>query len=123
MLGIIGLILGIAALVVLSYKGLHAVPTSIICSIIIIVFNGINIWTGASTWIAGVAGVFTGYFLLFTFSTLYANVMQETHACNAIAYKLMDWFGKKHIITVLIILSFLLCYGGVSFFVSGNRPY
>ena len=117
MLGIIGLILGIAALIFISYRGLHATPTSLICSIIIVVLNGINLWTGASTWVAGLAAVFTGYYLLFLFSTLYANVMQETHACNAIAYKLMDWFGKKHILTVLIILSFLLCYGGVSFFV------
>ena len=117
MLGIIGLILGIAALIFISYRGLHAVPTSIICSVIILILNGINIWTGATTYLAGLTAVYTNYFLLFLFSTLYANVMQETHACNAIAYKLMDWFGKKHIITVLIVLSFILCYGGISFFV------
>lgn len=43
--------------------------------------------------------------------------MGETGACTAIAYKFLDWFGKKHIITVLSLFCFLLCYGGVSFFV------
>lgn len=43
--------------------------------------------------------------------------MGETGACTAVAYKFLDWFGKKHIITVLSLFCFLLCYGGVSFFV------
>ena len=117
-LGIIGLLAGIVILIVVSYKGFHAVPTTILAAAVVLLLNGINLWTGFSTaWIGGLAGVFTAYYLLFLFSTIFANFMQETGACTTVAYKLIDWFGKKHIMTVLTILCFVLCFGGVSFFV------
>ena len=117
-LGIIGLLVGIGVLILISYKGLHAVPTSLIAGAVILIFNGINLWTGFSElWIGGMATVFTKYYLLFLASTLFANMMQATGACETIAYKFVDWFGKKHILTVIALLCFILCYGGVSFFV------
>ena len=117
-LGIIGLLVGIGVLILISYKGLHAVPTSLITGAVILIFNGINLWTGFSElWIGGMATVFTKYYLLFLASTLFANMMQATGACETIAYKFVEWFGKKHILTVIALLCFILCYGGVSFFV------
>lgn len=117
-LGIIGLFLGIAVLVIVSYKGFHAVPGSLIAGAVILLLNGINVWTGFSeSWIGGMATVFTSYYLLFMASTMFANMMQITGACETIANKFVDWFGKKHILTVLALFCFILCYGGVSFFV------
>lgn len=117
-IGIIGLFLGIIVLIVVSYKGFHAVPTTMLAGAVVMICNGINLWTGYSTsWIGGVATVFTAYYLLFFVSTIFANLMQVTGACTTVAYKFIDWFGKKHILTVLTIFCFLMCYGGVSFFV------
>ncbi len=117
-LGIIGLLVGIAVLIFVSYRGIHAVPASLIAGAVILVFNGINLWTGYSElWIGGMATVFTKYYILFLASTLFAGMMQRTGACETIAYKFVDWFGKKHILTVIALLCFVLCYGGVSFFV------
>ncbi|WP_418710490.1 GntP family permease [Allofournierella sp.] len=117
-LGIIGLLLGIVILIVVSYKGFSAVPTTMLAGAVVMILNGVNLWTGYSTmWIGGLAGVFTSYYLLFLVSTFFANVMQATGACTTVAYKFVDWFGKKHILTVLTVFCFLLCYGGVSFFV------
>ena len=42
-LGIIGLLVGIGVLILISYKGLHAVPTSLIAGAVILIFNGINL--------------------------------------------------------------------------------
>ena len=117
-LGIIGLFLGIGVLIIVSYKGFHAIPTSLLAALVVLLLNGINVWSGFSeSWIGGMAVVFTNYYLLFLVSTLFANMMQTTGACETIAYKFVAWFGKKHILTVLTIFCFLLCYGGVSFFV------
>ena len=117
-LGIIGLILGIIVMIVFAYWGLNAVPLSLLAGAVICIFNGINLWTGfATSWAGGLATVFSAYYILFFVSTCFANIMGETGACTAIAYKFLDWFGKKHIITVLSLFCFLLCYGGVSFFV------
>lgn len=117
-LGVIGLLLGIVILIVVSYKGFSAVPTTMFAGAVVMILNGVNLWTGFSSyWIGGLAGVFTSYYLLFLVSTFFANVMQATGACTTVAYKFLDWFGKKHILTVLTVFCFLLCYGGVSFFV------
>lgn len=117
-LGIIGLFLGIVVMIVFAYKGLSAVPLSLLSGAVVCVFNGINIWTGfAKGWAGGLATIFSAYYILFFASTCFANVMGETGACSAIAYKFLDWFGKKHILTVLSLFCFVLCYGGISFFV------
>ncbi|MGN0734475.1 MAG: GntP family permease [Anaerovoracaceae bacterium] len=117
-LAIIGLILGIIVMIALAYWGLHAVPLSLVAGAVVCIFNGINLWTGFTTsWVGGLATVFSAYYILFFASTCFANIMGETGACTAIAYKFLDWFGKKHIITVLTLFCFILCYGGVSFFV------
>lgn len=117
-IGIIGLLLGIVIMIAVAFTGLHAVPLTLLAGAVICIFNGINIWTGFSeSWAAGVGTAFTSYFLLFFVSSCFANIMEMTGACTAIANQFIKWFGKEHIITVLILFIFLLCYGGVSFFV------
>jgi len=116
-LGIIGLLIGIVMMILLAYRGWHAVPLTLLSGIVICIFNGIDVWTGVTTWAGGLGGTFTSYILLFFLSTCFANVMDQTGTCTAIAHKFIAWFGKKHILTVLSLFVFVLCYGGVSFFV------
>ena len=85
-LGVIGLLLGIVILIVVSYKGFSAVPTTMFAGAVVMILNGVNLWTGFSSyWIGGLAGVFTSYYLLFQVSTFFANVMQATGACTTVA--------------------------------------
>ena len=41
-IGIVGLFLGILTLIIVSYKGFHAVPTSLLAGLVIMTFNCIN---------------------------------------------------------------------------------
>jgi len=117
MLGIIGIALAMLCLCYFAYTGWAATPVSLIATFVVCIFNGINLWTGFySMWSPSVGGTFTNYILLFFFSSLYGVMMNETGACNTIAYKFIDWFGEKHIIAVLCVFSFLCCYGGISMF-------
>ena len=43
-LGVVGLLLGIAALIVLSYKGVNAFVSSLIAAAIVIIINGMPFW-------------------------------------------------------------------------------
>lgn len=116
-LGIFGLLAGIALMIILAYRGWNAIPLTLIAGIVICVFNGIGVWDGITAWATGLGGTFTSYFMLFFLSTCFANMMEATGACTSIANKFIAWFGKKHILTVLSLFVFILCYGGVSFFV------
>ena len=117
-IGIIGLIVGICVMILFAFKGLSAVPLTLLAGAVICVFNGINLWDGLGlSWASGVGTAFTSYYLLFFVSSVYANIMELTGACTSIAYKFLDVFGTKHILTVLTLFVFVITYGGVSFFV------
>ena len=116
---IIGLFLAIAVLIVGSYKGIGALPLTLIASFVVIITNGLELWATYSTnYMAGYAGTYTSYFLIFSFSALYAKFMDESGSATAIGHKLIDWFGAKRVILVSVLIVSVLTYGGVSLFVA-----
>ncbi|HJA62967.1 MAG TPA: GntP family permease [Candidatus Intestinimonas stercoravium] len=118
MIGIIGLLLAIAILIFGAYKGLGALPLTLIAALVAIVCNGIPLWEGFAThYMAGYTGAYMSYFLLFACSSLYAKLMDESGCATAIGYKFIDWFGRKNIMLVTILIVSVLTYGGVSLFV------
>lgn len=93
-------------------------PLTLLAALVTIVTNGVPVWTGySSTYMSGYVGAYSSYFLIFIFSALYAKVMEESGSATAIGYKLIDWFGKKHVMLVSILVTSILTYGGVSLFV------
>lgn len=117
-LGIIGLFVGIAFLIIGAYKGLGAIPLTIFSALLVIIFNYMPIWdTLTDTYAAGFAGVVSSYFFLFVCSSVYAKFMEDTGAASAIGYKLVDTFGVKYVSLISILIGVILTYGGVSFFV------
>lgn len=118
MIGIIGIILAILFLMIGSYKGLSALPLTLLAALIVVITNGMNLWESlASLYMNGYVGTYLNYFLIFCCSSLYAHVMTESGSTLAIAYQLLGWFGKKRVILASIIIVAILTYGGVSLFV------
>lgn len=118
MIGVIGLILAIVVLVYGAYKGLGALPLTMLAAFVAIVFNGIPMWEGYATYyMKGYTSAYMSYFLLFACSSLYAKLMEESGCAAAIGYKFIDWFGTKNIMLVAILIISVLTYGGVSLFV------
>lgn len=118
MIGIIGLILAIIILIYGAYKGLGALPLTMLAALVAIVFNHIPLWEGYAThYMAGYTSAYTNYFLMFACSSLYAKLMDESGCAATIGYKFIDWFGTKNIILVTILIISVLTYGGVSLFV------
>ena len=118
MLGIVGLIAAIAVLIIGAFKGLGPLPLTIIAAFVAMITNNVGLWEGYSgSYMAGYAGAYTSYFLIFAFSALYAKVMEESGSASAIGFKFIDWFGKKYVLLICILITSLLTYGGVSLFV------
>jgi len=117
-ISIIGLLLGIAVLVVGAYKGLGALPLTLIASLVVMLTNGMHIWDGfALSYMTGYAGTYIDFFLMFCAASLYANLVEKSGTATAIGYKFIDWFGKKRILLVTTLLIAVLTYGGVNLFV------
>jgi len=118
MLGVLGLLFAIVLLILLAYKGVGAIPASLICSLVVILTNRMPFWTGFSeAYIGGFSYFIGAYFLVFVTSALFAKAMDDSGCAQAIAYKFLSWFGEKRAILVLVVTTAVLTYGGVSLFV------
>jgi len=117
-LGVLGLFLAVAVMVVGAYKGLGALPLTIISALVVILTNNMPVWaTFAGPYMAGYTGTYTGYFLMFVASCLFAKFMSITGGAVSIGYQLVDWFGTKSALMVSTLVVAILTYGGVSLFV------
>jgi len=118
LIGTIGLLLAIAVLIVGAYKGIGPLPLTILASLVVVFTNGISVWTGFSdAYMRGYTGVYSSFFLLFAFSSLYAKLMDTSGSAAAIGFQFIDWFGKKRVMLVCTLIVSVLTYGGVSLFV------
>jgi len=118
-LGITGLLIAILILAVLAYKGVGALPLTIIAGMVVILTNGMGIWESFSEfYMTGYLNFFKNYFFIFAASSLYAKLMEESGAAIAIGYKFVDWFGSKRAVLIVYLITVVLTYGGISLFVA-----
>lgn len=117
-LSVIGLILAVIVLVIGAYRGLGALPLTLLASLVVILTSRISIWTGFSQYyMNGYTSAYFSYFLLFCSSALYAKLMDISGCATFIGYQFIDWFGKKRVLLVSTLIISVLTYGGVSLFV------
>ena len=117
-LSVIGLILAVIVLVIGAYRGLGALPLTLLASLVVILTSRISIWTGFSQYyMNGYTSAYFSYFLLFCSSALYAKLMDISGCATSIGYQFIDWFGKKRVLLVSTLIISVLTYGGVSLFV------
>ena len=118
-LGIIGILIAVFIMIFGAYKGLGAIPLTLLASLVIILCNGIPVWTGYSEYyMAGFTGTLSAYLLMFMASCLYAKFMDVSGAAKAVAMTLLDKLGKKNVLWALAIITIILTWGGVSLFVA-----
>lgn len=118
MLGVIGVLAAIALVIYLAFRGWSIIPASLLCSLVVILTNGAEIWPSLSGSYADGFKYFIGaFFLIFIFGALFGKIMGDSGCANAVSYKLLDTFGHKRAILVVILATAILSYGGVNVFV------
>lgn len=115
MVGMLGIILAIVALVVLAWKRWNAIVCAIIATLIIGVFNGFGVWgTFTDYWLPAAGNWVTTFILMFLSSAMYAKVLGDSGAANRIAHWILDHAGEKLIYPILILICMVLTYGGIN---------
>ena len=118
MMGTIGIILGLAVLIVLSFKRWHPLISSVIASCVVVLLNGADILGMFSeTYMPGVVGFFGAWLVVFMFGAIYSELMSASGSVQAIAHGLLRFLGKKRVILVMSAITAALIYGGVNAFV------
>lgn len=117
-ISVIGMVLGVAALIYLTFKGVNGFVASIIGSIIVILTGGMPFWgTLVGTYASSLGSTFGSYLFLFTIGSAYSELMKKSGAAESIANFLFKFLGVKATVAGTLIITFLLAYGGVNAFI------
>lgn len=117
----IGLIGSVVLLIWLAMRGINIVFAALLCSLIVILTNGLPIANGLTEYFSfGPLGAFTfagRFFLLFAAGAMFGRVMGESHAAASIAMALVSKLGAQRALWITVLACALLTYGGVVVFV------
>jgi H+/gluconate symporter-like permease len=117
-IGVIGLLVAIAVLIVLCYKGVNAFVASLISTAIVILTNQMPFWASYSTHYATDMKNFIGsFFLLFGLASAYGEFMKISGSAESVATTLFNKFGVRWAPVACILVTLLMALGGISAFV------
>jgi len=117
-LSVLGVVIAIAVLMFLAYKGWHIIFYSLLASVIVCAFCGIHPWTGVKEmWAVGTGNYVTTWLVLFVGGAIFGKIYQDTGAAASIANVLAKIFGKRNAILPILAASFILTMSGISSFV------
>jgi H+/gluconate symporter-like permease len=121
MLANLGLLAGLALLIVMALRGVNILLASLLCSLVVVLTNEIAIAKAfAEHYPAGPLGAFTfagRFFILFLCGAVFGRMMAASQAASAIALAITRGLGVKRVLLVTMLAAALLTYGGVVVFV------
>lgn len=117
-LGIIGIILSLALLITLAYRGMPVIIAAPIAAVVALVFSGAPILASyTEIFMPALAGFVGQYFPLFLLGAMFGVLMTVTGYAESIARTVARWIGARNALAATVITSALMTYGGISLFV------
>ena len=121
MIGNIGLLLGLAALILMALRGINIMVAALVASLIVAVTNQLGMAeTLLDYFPTGPLGAFTfagQFFILFLTGAIFGKMMSTSGAAASVANAITAWLGVKRTILVTVLACGILTYGGVVLFV------
>jgi len=117
--GLFGILIGLALLIVLSLRGWSVLLLAPAAALIAALCSREPIlahWT--QTFMGGAALFLAQFFPLFLLGSLFGKLMEDSGSLAAIADFLIRSFGPRHAIVAVVCAGALVTYGGVSLFVA-----
>lgn len=124
MIGSIGILLAIALLIFLAFKGVNVLITGPLTAILIILFNKMNMaenfFSGSASYMGGLGNFLINYLLIFVLGAMLGKFLEDSGAALTIANRVLKLFGKDNqfmVIVSLVVIGAVLSYGGVNAFI------
>ena len=116
--GIIILVVAILLFALLAFKQISALILAPVVSIFVIVFSGMPILvTLKEQFMPAAADYFSNYFLIFFVGALFGSVYQFTGAAESIARFIAKFCKGRFVAPIIMTITGILTYGGISGFV------
>jgi H+/gluconate symporter-like permease len=127
MLSLIGLIGGLALLIILTIRGTNLFIAAPLCALLVAISNAIPVFVGevnfVSLYMQGFSGFIAAWFFMFLLGALFGKLMQDSGAADAVAQWIVNKLGRQHAVIAVILACAILTYGGVSLFVVAFSVY
>ena len=121
MISMIGLILSLALIIFLAYKGYSTIITAPIVALLTVLLIGGDSNTHlmvhyTEVYMGGFSGFVKNYFPIFLTGAIFAKLMEEALYAKSIANFITKNLGKDKTILAVVLAGAILTYGGVSLF-------
>lgn len=118
-MGLAGILVALAALVWLSFRGWSVLVLAPAAALLAALFAGEPLlahWT--QTFMSAAAGFVAQFFPLFLLGALFGKLMEDSGSVAAIAQFMTDKLGPRRAIVAVVLAGAMVTYGGVSLFVA-----
>ena len=119
-MGILGIILSLAGLMYLAYRGINVLLLAPLMAVLACIFHMGDapiFATITQVYMPAVGGYIVKYLPLFLLGSLFGKLMSESGSADTIAKLVSGKLGARHAILAVIASCAVLTYGGVSLFV------
>ncbi len=114
----LGILLGLAVLVFLAYKGCNIIWVAPVAAMVVAVLGGLDLFTAyTESYMDGVVGFVKSWFPVFLFGAVFGKMMEVTGLASSVARFLSEKIGSHRAILAVVLSCAALTYGGVSLFV------
>ena len=126
MLGILGIVLSLALLIFLAYRGWNVIFIAPFCATVALLFNWGDaplLATYTQTFMPALGNYFAKFFPLFLLGAVFGKLMDDSGSARAIAHRIVQLVGRERSILAVVLACAILTYGGVSLFVVAFSVY
>lgn len=114
----LGIILGLALLMFLAYRGMSIIWIAPICAMIVAVTGGLDLLPAyTDAYMSGFVGFAKNWFPVFMLGAIFGKIMDDSGAAKSVAHAVIKLIGKKFAILAVVLACAVLTYGGISLFV------
>ncbi len=118
-MGLLGILLGLALLIGLAYRGWSVLLLAPAAGMVATLFTSEPLlahWT--QTFMGSAAGFLAQFFPLFLLGALFGKLMDDSGSVTAIAHFMSTKLGTRRAVLAVVLAGALVTYGGVSLFVA-----
>jgi H+/gluconate symporter-like permease len=114
----LGIIIGLALLMFLAYRGMSIIWVAPICAMVVAAFGGLALLPAyTDSYMTGFVGFAKAWFPVFMLGAVFGKVMDDSGAAKSVAHAVIKLIGTKFAILAVVLACAVLTYGGVSLFV------
>ena len=128
MLGIVGILISLALLMYLAYRGVNVLLLAPVMALVALVFNmgadlALMLGTYTQFYMTELGKYLAKFFPLFMLGALFGKLMDDSGCARVIAHRIAAFTGPDRAILAVVLACAILTYGGVSLFVVAFAVY